>query len=65
MVAAAEERKLVKTVISPLSPLYSFLRKERGLRRGARRGNGSPLTGRDIAKLLHYPWITISIKTQL
>jgi hypothetical protein len=64
MVAAAEARKLVNS-ISSLSPLYSFLRKERGLRRGARSGNGSPLTGRDIAKLPRCPWITVRIKSQL
>jgi hypothetical protein len=34
-----------KQYTSPLSPLYTFLVKECGLRRGAKRGNGSPLTG--------------------
>jgi hypothetical protein len=33
---------------SPTIPLYTFSVKERGLRRGARSGNGSPLTGRKI-----------------
>jgi hypothetical protein len=54
MVAAVEARKLVNSN-SPTLPLYSFLRKERGLRRGTRSGNGSPLTGREIVKLLRCP----------
>jgi hypothetical protein len=33
--------------------------KERGLRHGARSGNGSPLTGKSIAKLLRCPRITV------
>jgi hypothetical protein len=44
------------------SLIYSFQVMERGLRRGARSGNGSPLTGREIAKLPHYPWVTVKIK---
>jgi hypothetical protein len=65
MVAAAEARKLVNSKIPPLSPLYSFLRKERGLRRGIRSGNGNPLMGRDIVKLPRCPRITVSVKSQL
>jgi hypothetical protein len=37
--------------------------KERGLRRGARRGNGSPLTGRKIEKLPRYPQVTVSTQS--
>jgi hypothetical protein len=37
--------------------------KERGLRRGARSGNGSPLTGRKIAKLPRYPQVTVSAQS--
>jgi hypothetical protein len=37
--------------------------KERGLRRGARSGNGSPLTGRIIVKLPRCPRITVSAKS--
>jgi hypothetical protein len=37
--------------------------KERGLRCGARSGNGNPLTGRKIAKLLRCPRITVSAKS--
>jgi hypothetical protein len=33
---------------SPTIPLYTFLEKERWLRRGTRSGNDSPLTGREI-----------------
>jgi hypothetical protein len=33
--------------------------KERGLRHGASSGNGSPLTGKSIAKLLCCPRITV------
>jgi hypothetical protein len=40
--------------------IYSFLLKERGLRRGARSGNGSPLMGRKIAKLPRYPRARVS-----
>jgi hypothetical protein len=65
MVAAAEARKLVNNKILHSPPLYRFLRKEHGLRRGVRSGNGSPLTGRDIAKLPRCPRITFSIKSQL
>jgi hypothetical protein len=45
-----------KQWFSPTLPLYSFLVTERGLRRGARSRNGSPLTGREIVKLLRCPW---------
>jgi hypothetical protein len=38
--------------------------KERGLRRGARSGNGSPLTGRKIAKLPRYPQVTVSAQSK-
>jgi hypothetical protein len=62
MVAAAEARNW-STVKSPLSPLYSFLMKERGLRRGARSGNGSPLTGRKIVKLPHCSQVTVSAQS--
>jgi hypothetical protein len=48
---------------SLLSPLYSFLMKERGLRRGARNRNGSPLTGRKIAKLPRCPQAMVSAKS--
>jgi hypothetical protein len=64
MVAAAEARKLVNSNF-PTLPLYSFLRKERGPRRGARSGNDNPLMGRDIAKLPRCPWIMVRIKSQL
>jgi hypothetical protein len=37
--------------------------KERGLRHGARSGNGSPLTGRKIAKLPRYPQVTVSAQS--
>jgi hypothetical protein len=37
--------------------------KERGLRRGAKSGNGSPLTGRKIAKLPRCPQATVSAKS--
>jgi hypothetical protein len=37
--------------------------KEHGLRRGARSGNGSPLTGRKIAKLPCYPQVTVSAQS--
>jgi hypothetical protein len=65
MVAATEARKLVNSKFPHSPPLYSFLRKEHGLRGGVRSGNGNPLTGRDIAKLPRCPWITVSVKSQL
>jgi hypothetical protein len=37
--------------------------KEHGLRCGARSGNGSPLTGRNIVKLPRCPRITVSTKS--
>jgi hypothetical protein len=37
--------------------------KERGLRRGARSGSGSPLMGRKIAKLPRYPQVTVSAQS--
>jgi hypothetical protein len=37
--------------------------KEHGLRRGARSGNGSPLTGRKIAKLPRCPRATVSAQS--
>jgi hypothetical protein len=40
---------------SPISPLYSFLTKEPGLRRGVRSESGSPLTERKITKLPRCP----------
>jgi hypothetical protein len=49
----------------PTLPLYSFLRKERGLRYGARSGNGIPLTGREIMKLLRCPWVTVSAEIKI
>jgi hypothetical protein len=37
--------------------------KERGLRRGARSGNGNPLTGWKIAKLARCPRATVSAQS--
>jgi hypothetical protein len=37
--------------------------KERGLRRGARSGNGSPLTDRNIAELPRCPRATVSAQS--
>jgi hypothetical protein len=37
--------------------------KERGLRHGVRSGNGSPLTGRKIAKLPRCPRATVSAQS--
>jgi hypothetical protein len=37
--------------------------KERGLRRDARSGNGNPLMGRKIAKLLRCPRATVSAQS--
>jgi hypothetical protein len=37
--------------------------KEHGLRRGARSRNGSPLTGKKIAKLPHCPRATVSAQS--
>jgi hypothetical protein len=37
--------------------------KEHGLRCGARSGNGSPLTGRKIAKLPRYPRAMVSAQS--
>jgi hypothetical protein len=65
ILAVAEARNLVNSKNSPLSRLYSFPRKERGMRHGVRSENGSPLTGRDIAKLPRCPRITVSDKSQL
>jgi hypothetical protein len=43
-----QRQRASKQYKSPLSPLYTSSVKERGLRHGARRGSGSPLTGREI-----------------
>jgi hypothetical protein len=38
--------ELVNSDFPPLSPYIASWQRKRGLRRGARSGNGSPLTGR-------------------
>jgi hypothetical protein len=54
-----------KQWFSPTLPLYSFLVTEHGLRRGTRSGNGSPLMGREIVKLLRCPWVTVSTEIKI